>query len=1136
MKKALGFNLNFIDLYTTKALAKLDATFLAYLKAKDLSTYNFLVQERNLFKEFNENYSNDPKLLKAANILEDFLIELFPIKIPYTKMQKKYQKQELFDFRKVFVNKYVKTFNKEDLLKYHFPDIEKQLFKILKISVFNEQQIIQSILTALKKPESNKELLNLATIFGAFLMFDSAAKAKYPKQLLFFKAKKTNFQQLILYHKNNNNITKHITEHAIVRNNFNLYNGATPLQAQHQSNYCVKCHLRNKDYCSHGEKIDNNHKANPLQQSLEDNIYCKVDNPNYKTNPLQQPLEGCPLSMHISEMHSLSEAGNLLAALGVATINNPLLAGTGDNICQDCKTSCVFQKQEAVDTPKAESYILREILSLPWGFEIYSLLTRWNPLRHYRPFPKKATNYKVLVVGLGPAGYTLAYNLAMEGHGVVAIDALKLEPLDTFKTLNPIIDCSQLWENLDTRCVTGFGGVAEYGITSRWDKNYLTVLRIILERQTNILLQGSTQFGGLINFQNAKNLGFHHIALCTGAGQPNMLNINNSMISGVKTSSEFLMNLHLGAFQLHNLLNLQIQLPLVVIGAGLTAVDCATEAYVYYQRLLHKVALEYKKIQNHQKEKAFLQTLTNQEKKLLTTYLKHHNLLEQIKDNPEKIIPTLQQLGGVQIIYHKEFNESNAYKQNYQELQKALQQGVSFIEHTTLEKINLNENQEVASISVINNLTKEITQIPVRTIIFALGTHPNRVALEKYLTTNTNNINHTPQQQDNNYLPTKEKKHSKRSLELHNYIQTYKGKTFSVYQKKINSVDVTLFGDSHYLFNGSVVKAMASSYYGQYTINKLLANIQPTSYSFAKFKHSIQKKLLIKVTTFKLLHEKLMEITIENPLLANTFQAGQFFKLQTYANNSINSTKSTANIAEPIFLTGVSITSPTTKKQIKLFLQPVGASSQLALKHSNIVVSGPLGTPTPQHKNKNILLIGGGVANAVTLSILESLHKENNIYYIGGYRNKIDIFYEEQIKKHALKTILTLENNNNKNYITGNIINGLEYFIQLNPELFIHELLVAGSCPMMTAVQQFTKKHKYFTKTKSMASLNSMMQCGLQGICGTCIQQVDNQLIYTCKQQEQELLKTSFSFLANKLQQNSLQEKLCFFLKKQLKV
>src|SRR6266403_4874103 len=66
---------------------------------------------------------------------------------------------------------------------------------------------------------------------------------------------------------------------------------------------------------------------------------------------------------------------------------------------------------------------------LPWGVEIYGLLTRWNPLNVKRPFALPYNGKNVLVVGLGPAGYTLAHYLVNEGFGVVGIDGLKIEPL-----------------------------------------------------------------------------------------------------------------------------------------------------------------------------------------------------------------------------------------------------------------------------------------------------------------------------------------------------------------------------------------------------------------------------------------------------------------------------------------------------------------------------------------------------------------------------------------------------------------------------------------------------------------------------------------------------------------------------------
>ena len=91
--------------------------------------------------------------------------------------------------------------------------------------------------------------------------------------------------------------------------------------------------------------------------------------------------------------------------------------------------SCIYQRQEPVDIPQIETRTLKDVLALPWGFEIYGLLTRWNPLDLRRPLPKPESGYKVLVVGLGPAGFNLAHHLINDGHFVAAIDGLKIEPL-----------------------------------------------------------------------------------------------------------------------------------------------------------------------------------------------------------------------------------------------------------------------------------------------------------------------------------------------------------------------------------------------------------------------------------------------------------------------------------------------------------------------------------------------------------------------------------------------------------------------------------------------------------------------------------------------------------------------------------
>ena len=127
------------------------------------------------------------------------------------------------------------------------------------------------------------------------------------------------------------------------------------------------------------------------------------------------------------------------------------------------------------------------------------------------------------MVGMGPAGYTLAHHLMNDGHTVIGIDGLKIEPLPADMTgvdplgkhvpFNPIQDASELEENLDERIPAGFGGVAEYGITVRWNKNFLKMIRLLLERREEFALFDGVRFGGTLTADDAFEMGFDHVAL-----------------------------------------------------------------------------------------------------------------------------------------------------------------------------------------------------------------------------------------------------------------------------------------------------------------------------------------------------------------------------------------------------------------------------------------------------------------------------------------------------------------------------------------------------------------------------------------------------------------------------------------------
>src|SRR5258708_4328375 len=421
------------------------------------------------------------------------------------------------------------------------------------------------------------------------------------------------------------------------------------------------CHEQNKDSCAKGLKE-------------------KAPAEGFRKTVFGVPLAGCPLEEKISEFHMVKARGQPLAALGIIAVDNPMMAATGHRICNDCMKSCIYQKQDPVDIPQAETRTLKDVLELPWGFEIYSLLTRWNPFDLRRPYPKAPSGRRVLIVGLGPAGFTLAHHLMNDGHTVVGIDGLKIEPLDPAISgvdplghqvaFRPVRDIPELGAPLDIRCMAGFGGVAEYGITVRWDKNFLKLIRLLLERRRQFAMFGGVRFGGTLTIDEAFADGFDHIALCAGAGRPTVLEIPNGFARGVRAASDFLMALQLtGAAKRESIANLQIRLPVVVVGGGLTAIDTATESLAYYAVQVEKFLSRYEEIGQ-------VASWNPEEREIAQEFIAHAKPLRS--SSPPEKLNLLKAWGAVTIAYPRRMVDSPSYTLTHQHSQKPPQTPLPF--------------------------------------------------------------------------------------------------------------------------------------------------------------------------------------------------------------------------------------------------------------------------------------------------------------------------------------------------------------------------------------------------------------------------------------------------------------------------
>jgi NADPH-dependent glutamate synthase beta subunit-like oxidoreductase/NAD(P)H-flavin reductase len=970
--------------------------------------------------------------------------------------------------------------------------------------------------------------------------------------------------------------------------------GPRPELGLDQAKYCLICHNNKTDSCSRGmpggnQTLEAQSRATPTTFRTPASV------PTPAVNALGMTLAGCPLGEKISEFQQLRRESLPIAALAMITRDNPMVAATGHRICNDCSRACVFQQQTPVDIPASETRILEDVLALPWGVEIYSLLTRWNPLRSIQPEtilgfaeskPRGDSGQKVLVAGLGPAGFTLAHHLLNQGHQVVAIDGQKIEPLAPQYLYQAIYSWADFQEPLEERTPGGFGGVAEYGITVRWNKNYLKLIHLLLARRARFSAMGGVRLGSQVSIEQAFALGFDHVALALGAGKPRLWDQKNALPRGVRMASDFLMALQLtGAYREDSLASLQIELPAIVVGAGLTAVDTATEALAYYalqvERFARRHAALLAKEIGSRRNAAYLSNMPLEDRARAERFIAHGQILIQEKkhaqaeNRPPDLLKHLKAWGGVSLIYRRELESSPAYRLNHEELQKGLAEGITVIEQAEILEVLTDSNGVLSGLRLgaaqckashetgIEASTKPMSKhedyiLDAKTVLLALGADRNDFLRQEQPKGGLHVVNEAAEKHPKQLGPESFNLPEASSAQ-------HRSEGFAVHEQ----ARMSQIGDMHPGYAGSVVKAMASAARAATLIDQMLLQrpdasnsasvasqvLRPKVESFEAFTSGLRSLWGARLSDVTQFREGIVELGLHAPAAAQNFRPGQFFKLQNIEalnrqakqgviqkNRPNQATNTAKTAAEPLAMTGADVDAK--QGRVSTVILQEGTSSHMTgqwVLGQELVLMGPCGTPSDIPSHKKVLLLGGGLGNAVLFSIGQACRAQGcEVTYIAAYRSVNDLFLQSAIEAaadHVVWSFESLESGTpiyrpQDQLILGNILDALRQMRKSELSAFEH-LLVIGSASMMAAVAQAFRMEfsaDLHPKLQAFASVNAPMQCMMKGICGQCLQAIrdpntgETRYVFACEKQDQELQHIDFDHLKQRLAQNKALE------------
>jgi glutamate synthase (NADPH) small chain len=216
-------------------------------------------------------------------------------------------------------------------------------------------------------------------------------------------------------------------------------------------------------------------------------------------------VSGCPVSIDIPSFIKLIEKRDFAAAIRKIKETNSLPAICGRVCPQETQCEIVCNLRKATGVPVAIGNMERFISD----FE-----RREGQV--FLPEIPASTGKRVAIIGAGPAGLTVAGELAKKGHAVTIFEALHIA-----------------------------GGVLVYGIPEFRLPKAILKAEVEYLQKLGVELRMSFVVGKTATLEDLKKDGYDAFFIGTGAGLPNFMRIPGENLVGVYSANEYLTRVNL---------------------------------------------------------------------------------------------------------------------------------------------------------------------------------------------------------------------------------------------------------------------------------------------------------------------------------------------------------------------------------------------------------------------------------------------------------------------------------------------------------------------------------------------------------------------------------------------------------------